>query len=103
MLVKNDVTDIKALMSLESDMLQKHYIVDDYMQGEHQRAFICDLAEVMSKLYASGRERHAKQIIGLLRAKNFELNWLRETLKEVFAQLRLVRDTGNEKVKTIEF
>lgn len=85
--MENDKTNIQALMFPENDVSQKHCIVDDYKLGEYAKAYIYDWAEVILDLYDSGKERHRKQIVDQLYAENFELNEIREALKDVSATL----------------
>lgn len=54
-------------------------------------------------LYASGRGIHAKEIVFLLQAKNFELNGIRDTQNHVSAFIRFVCDRSNESLKTNGF
>lgn len=81
----NDITDVQALLFSENDLSREYRIVAECKQGEHARVCICDWAEAKSKQYDSGRKRHAKQIVDLVRAENFELNGIPETLKDVSA------------------
>lgn len=90
---------VPALFCPEDDVWRKYLIIVDYMQEEHARACIYDRAEVISELYDSGRERHAKKIVALLHAETFQLNGIRETLNDVPACIRFVLETGYESLK----
>lgn len=93
------MTNVQASMCPEDDVSQEHCTVDDYKQEELARACIYQCAEVIMELYDSARERNAKQIVGLLHAENHELNFIRETQKDVSPCLLFVCKIGNESLK----
>lgn len=84
-------------------MSGEHRIGDVYMLEDHTRTSIYEGAEVISKLYANGGERHAKQIGDLLHAENFEVNVILETLKDFSECILFFRETGNESSERIGF
>lgn len=67
----------------KKNLLQTHRIVNDYMQEKHASSCVYDWANVISKLYDSGRERQVNRSVALLLAANFEPNGIQETLKDV--------------------
>lgn len=69
------------------------------MLEEHSTARIYDWAEIIPELLDFGGKWYRNQIADLVRAKNFELNGIQETLLYVSAGLRFVRETSKESVK----
>lgn len=70
------------------------------MQEKYARAYVYDWVEVnLSEVYDSDRERHTKEIGDLLLQKKFQLNGIRETLKNHSACLQFPSEISKERLK----
>lgn len=81
--VEKDMTNVHGSMCAVNDALREHRIVEYCKHEEHSRACIYDWVGIISELYDSGRGRHAKRVVALLRTEIFKLNGRQETLKNV--------------------
>lgn len=83
-------------MDADNNVWWKHQIEDAHAQGYHKRACNYSWERVISELYNSGRGKHNKPIVNLLRAENVEVRGKREKQKDFYACISLLRETGNE-------
>lgn len=102
--VKNDTTMVQGSMCSEDDVLRENRIVEDCKQEKHVSVCVSDQTEVIPKLYESCRERGTQNNFPTCcKQKNFDLNWILETLKDASAYIRFFRKTCNKCLQKIDF
>lgn len=99
LLLGNDIINVQGSMCVEDDVLYEYCIVWDCKQEEQARDCILDWATVLSELYDGCKAMHPKRIFYLLQAENFEINWIRVSLKGFSACSLFVHETGNESLQ----
>lgn len=100
---ENKMISLHDLMCLEHGEAREHHIVEECKPDEHAKPCIYGWAEIILDLYDSGRERPAKRIVVTHQSKRFELDLMRQTLKDASASLLCIRETGSERFRNDNF
>lgn len=87
-----DMKHLKYSMWTEDDVMRKHRIEEECIQKENSRRCIPEWAKIISELYNSRREMHAKRVVAFLYEDKVGQIWMRKTLGKVPPCIQIVRE-----------